>query len=477
MSDSLAEQLAKLSTKDREEILADLDPEKLQYDWEFWGRPEQQLPNHDDWEILLALAGRGWGKTRTGAEIIREWAKKPGMNLAIAARSASDLRSTVAEGISGILAVHPPSEMPEYKPSIRQIVWKNGSKATLLNAESPELFRGGSYHAALVDEWASWPFPASPDEVSAFQNLRIATREPGLPGGPKIFIATTPKKVQPLKDLLKEAETNKRIIIRRGTTFDNTSNLDSEYINTMSGIYGGTRLSEQELLGEMLEDVDGVLWTQEVLDGSRVYGLPSGGVPPLRIVGLDPSVSDEARDEAGIVVCGATTERELYKRHAWVLEDSTVQGPPEVWANAAVNAAQRWRCPIVVEKNQGGALIRGAIHNIDPNIQVFEVFAKAGKYLRAEPISLIYEQRRVHHVGFFPLLESQMVSWTSDDRKSPDRIDALVHALTALMIKPPPSFHGGHLTARSVANKKIPTTRMSNTGKRGAIFGSGIKKR
>ena len=192
---------------------------------------------------------------------------------------------------------------------------------------------------------------------------------------------------------------------------------------------------------------------------------------PLRCIGVDPSVAENPRDECGIVVCSSTADRDLYKRQAWVLEDASVHGSPDVWANRVVAMARKWGCPVVAEVNQGGALVKNAIHTIDPNIQVLEVHSKYGKALRAEPVTLAYEQNRVHHIGYLGDLESQMYSWIPGEGKSPDRVDALVHALTALLIKPPAGFTGGKITARSVAGRKIPNIRGNDTGNsRGGIF-------
>lgn len=479
MSKSLAEQLAMLPEADRLRVLEDLDMEQLEWDSKFWLRPEQIEPL-EQYRIWLILAGRGFGKTRAGSEWIREKAKdttQGRLRMGIVAKTTSDVRDTVVEGLSGILAIHPPSERPTYEPSKRLLTWPNGNEALLFSSEAPDQLRGPSLHYLWGDEFAAWsPVPDS-SGLTAFDNAMFATREGK---NPQILLTTTPKKVSSVKKMIADSEDPaKRIIVSRGKTSDNSGNLSKEYIDDMYGKYKGTKLMEQELEGILLDDIDGVLWTEQILEDARVYGLPSGSLPPLRVVGVDPSVSDSRGDEAGIVVCGSTIERELHKRHAWVMEDATVQGAPEVWANAAVNAAKRWGAPIVIEKNQGGALLRGAIHNIDPSIPVYEVWAKQGKYLRAEPISLVYQQQRVHHIGYFPELESQMLTWTQEDRRSPDRIDALVHALTALLITPPKGFHGGTLTATSMGQRRLPASRPTSAtqGRRGAVFGAGLKRR
>ncbi|NBS86361.1 MAG: hypothetical protein EBS58_06730, partial [Micrococcales bacterium] len=269
---------------------------------------------------------------------------------------------------------------------------------------------------------------------------------------------TTPKRVPLLYKLIEEAKGG-RVVISRGSTMDNSGNLSSAYLDAITGVYAGTRLAQQELYGEMLDSVEGALWTDELIELNRQNALPLN--TPLRCIGVDPSVAENPRDECGIVVVASTGERDLYKRQAWVLEDASVHGSPEVWANRVVAMARKWGCPVIAEVNQGGALVRNAINAIDPNIKVLEVHSKYGKQLRAEPVVLGYEQGRVHHIGFLAELESQMLSWIPGEGKSPDRVDALVHALTALMIKPPAGFVGGKLTAKSMASRRMPDARSS----------------
>jgi phage terminase large subunit-like protein len=272
------------------------------------------------------------------------------------------------------------------------------------------------------------------------------------------MVTTTPKRVPLLYDLLREADTNPgKVIITKGSTMDNSGNLSAAYMDGILGVYEGTRLAAQELYGEMLSDVEGALWTVELIDKTRELVMPHGA--PLRCIGVDPSVAENPRDECGIVVVAATADRDLYKRQSWVLEDASILGSPEVWANKVVAMARKWGCPVIAEVNQGGALVRNAINTIDPTVKVLEVHSKYGKALRAEPITLAYEQNRVHHIGYLADLESQMTSWIPGEGKSPDRVDALVHALTALLIKPPAGFVGGKITAKSPAGRKIPGLR------------------
>jgi phage terminase large subunit-like protein len=295
--------------------------------------------------------------------------------------------------------------------------------------------------------------------MTAFDNLRVGTR---LGLKPKLLVTTTPKRVPLLYQLIAESEKSRNVRITKGSTLDNAGNLSSAYLDAITGVYEGTRLAQQELYGEMLSDVEGALWTPDLLDRGRESTLPMG--TPLRVIGVDPSVAENPRDECGIVVCASTGERDLYRRNSWILEDATIHGSPDVWANKVVQMARKWGAPVVAEVNQGGALVRNAIQTIDPSVKVFEVHSKYGKALRAEPITLAYEQGRVHHVGYLAELESQMISWIPGEGKSPDRIDALVHALTALLIKPPPGFIGGTISAKSHSSRRLPSIRPGGGG-------------
>jgi phage terminase large subunit-like protein len=285
--------------------------------------------------------------------------------------------------------------------------------------------------------------------MTAFDNLRVGTR---LGANPKILVTTTPKRTPLLYKLIEEQKTG-RVAVTRGSTMDNAGNLSGAYLDTMLGVYEGTSLARQELFGEMLEAMEGAMWTEEMIERSREMTMPLSA--PLRCIAVDPSVAENPRDECGIVVVASTAEHDLYKRQAWVLEDASVLGSPDVWANKVVAMARKWGCPVIAEVNQGGALVRNAINTIDPTIKVLEVHSKQGKQLRAEPITMAYEQERVHHVGHLTDLETQMITWIPGEGKSPDRVDALVHGLTALLIKPPVGFSGGKIRAKSHAARRI----------------------
>lgn len=456
------EQLALMSEEERMAVLQGVDMESLMWDWKAWARPEQMPPSGDGWSIWMYMAGRGAGKTRSAAEWIREKAKDTSqgqLRFALVARTAADVRDVIVEGESGIISVSPPSERPLYEPSKRRLTWANGNTATCFTADEPDGLRGPQFHYAWADEVAAWRQTPDAAGMTSWDNLRVACR---LGKSPQIICTTTPKRVPMLYSLISESEKTGRVVISRGSTLDNAGNLSSTYLDAITGVYAGTRLAAQELYGEMLSDVDGALWTDELIERSRETAMPMS--TPLRVVGVDPSVAENPKDECGIVVCASTGERDLYRRNAWVLEDATVHGSPETWANAVVAMARKYSCPVVAEVNQGGALVTNAIKTIDPNIKVLEVHSKHGKALRAEPVTLAYEQGRVHHINYLADLESQMISWVPGEGKSPDRVDALVHALTALLIKPPPGFVGGQITAKSFASRRLPPMRGGSGG-------------
>lgn len=373
---------------------------------------------------------------------------------------------------SGIINVTPPSERPHYQPSIRRLTWPNGNTALLLSADEPDSLRGPQAHYAWGDEVAAWRQPSREGELSAWDNLRIATR---LGRHPQILATTTPKRVKLLFELLEERKRNNKIWVTRGSTYENAGNLAGAYLDAITGVYGGTNLARQELSGEMLDAVEGALWDDDMIKDSRTLELPP--YTPLRVIGVDPTVAEEPGDLCGIVVVSATNDRDMYRRHAWVLEDASLQSAPEGWAQRVVDMHKKWGAPVVAEVNQGGALVKNAIHQIDPTIPVYMVHSKVGKKLRAEPIVLAYQQGRVHHVGVnFTDLETEMVTWEPGvTRKSPDRVDALVHGLTALLIETPKGFGGGPIRAKNLADRQINIgglrQRTGRTGPRGSTPG------
>ena len=454
---SLAQVVADLSPEAREEILAEMDPDTLAFDPQFWLRPTQLRPiNETGWTLAEMVAGRGAGKTRSMCEWARHKAQGVPTRGALVARTAADVRDVLVAGESGILAVSPPSERPEYEPSKRLLTWPNGTTALCFSSEAPDQLRGPQFHWSLADELASWKYLPDESGLTAWDNLRLATR---LGEHPQIFAGTTPKRTPFMRSLIKAAEDEPGVLLLRGSTKDNQGNLSQTYIDMIYGLYAGTMLAQQELEGIMLDDIDGALWSEEMLEEARVTALPKLR-RPLIVVGCDPSVSEKPGDETGIVVVVVDAAiRDMYRRHAYVLSDASVQASPEVWAKLLVGESRRWGgAPVIAETNQGGGLIKAVLTGIDPTVRVLGVHSRFGKAIRAEPIQLASQQGRIHHVGYFPELEDQLCSWVPDEtKKSPDRLDAYVHALTSVLVKAPEGLWAGGVRAYSPSRRSIPS--------------------
>jgi phage terminase large subunit-like protein len=458
MGKSLAEEIAALTPEEQAEIFkdyTDADYEKLNYDANFWLRPEQKIPD-GDWFITALVAGRGFGKTLTASQWIRRKAlENPGCRIAIAARTVADVRNTMILGESGVLAVHSADERPEYKPSTTSLLWPNGSTALLLSSESPDGARGPQFHYGVGDEFAAWKTTVDASGATLFSNLVAATR---LGENPQLLLATTPKRTKVMKNLMEDAKDPKRRIkIITGSTFDNTS-LSKNYIDNLVGQYGNSDLAKQELDGQMLEDQEGLVFTTEMLDKA----LDESGVTPympLRFVAVDPSVSETPTDECGIMVMGVTQERDLTKRTVYVLEDCSVKAGPDVWSKVVVDAAARWNTKFVVyEKNQGGALVSMALTALDESLKTFPVVATKGKQTRAEPVVVAMQQERVRFNGMMAELIEQCLYFDPEtSRFSPDRMDAMVWGVYAAILSPPPGLRAGRYSAQSAAGRKLPT--------------------
>ena len=389
------------------------------HDWSFWAR-DKQLPPDGDWRYWVILAGRGFGKTRTGAEWVRAQVQQyPMVNLIGA--TADDARDIMIEGESGILAVCPPSERPEYVISKRRLEWPNGARSLIFTADEPERLRGKQHMQLWADELCAWRYPEAWHQ--AMFGLRLGDN-------PRACITTTPKPTALLLDLLKHP----KAVVVRGTTYENRANLAEDFYNDIVSQYEGTRRGRQELMAEILDDVPGALWTRKVLDDTRVQSKPDDF--KRVVVAIDPAVTaGEDSNDTGIVVCGV----EAKTGHGYVLEDLTINASPDVWARRAVEAYHRWHADrIVAETNNGGDMVEHTIRTVDPTVSFKQVRASRGKHTRAEPVSALYEQGRVHHVGMFAEMEDQLCVWVPGD-DSPDRLDALVWGLTELMLIP----HGG----------------------------------
>lgn len=428
---------------------SETDLAKFRFDWLWFARKNQlpplKLPNGKDWLTWLILAGRGFGKTRCGAEWIRSivcgstpLARGTHSRIALVAETAADARDVLVEGESGILACHPRDMRPTYEVSKRRLTWPNGAVATLYNGTEPDQLRGPQHDAAWVDELAKYRYAEETWDMLQF-GLRLGLQ-------PRQCVTTTPRPIP----LIKELVNNPTTFVTRGKTSDNVKNLASSFLKTIVKKYEGTRLGRQELDGDILDDLPGALWSHDSF--KRVYEFPE----MVRIVvAIDPSGTKgapanttkgkaalkEVGDDIGIVVCGKGVDGLGY-----VLADGTCNLGPQQWGKRAVDYYHGSWSPtpddhraaaIVVETNFGGAMVASLIKTIDPLVKVIEVRAASGKLARAEPVAALYAQDRIRHVGRFDALEEQMVLMAPDGysgKGSPDRLDALVWAMTELFL-------------------------------------------
>jgi len=361
----------------------------------------------------MMLTGRGFGKTRALSEWIRTQVETGKCRrIAIVAPTAADARDVMVEGESGVLAVSPPWNRPNYEPSKRRLTWKSGVMATTYSADEPERLRGPQHDGAVCDELAAWRYP------EAFDMLMFGLR---LGSNPQCAIGTTPKPRKLIRDLLEDP----RCIVVRGSTYENRVNLAPAFFSSIVRTYEGTTLGQQELHGEVLTDIPGALWNRGIILRSEEPETTNRVV-----VAIDPAVtSTDQSDETGVIVAGKAGDR------FYVLEDLSGRYSPETWARVAVEAYHRWKGDrIVGEVNNGGDMIESVIRQVDRNIPYTAVRASRGKAVRAEPIAALYEQGRGFHCGTFSDLEDQMCSWTVEADWSPDRMDALVWAATELML-------------------------------------------
>lgn len=400
--------------------LSDEQRAGLRYEWRAWARPEQIAPL-GAWLVWLILAGRGFGKTRTGAEWVREEVESGRRSrIALIAPTAADARDVMVEGESGLLAISPPWFRPQYEPSKRRLTWPNGALATVYTADEPERLRGPQHDGAWCDELAAWRYP------DAWDMMQFGLR---LGDDPRVVVTTTPKPVKLVRDLSKSATT----AITRGSTYDNAANLAQPFLDAIKAKYEGTRLGRQELYAEVLDDVPGALWTRALLDETRV-----AKAPELRrvVVAVDPSGGHtEDNDEQGIVVAGVGVDG-----HGYTLADYSCRMTPDGWGRRAVQAYIDHKADrIVFEANYGGEMcehvIQTAARVMGVKVAVKMLHASRGKVVRAEPVAALFEQKRAHHVGAFDRLEDEQCTFaplTFDG--SPNRVDAEVWAYTELML-------------------------------------------
>lgn len=448
----------------------------LEYDSSFWLRPKQKVPTTGDWFITALVAGRGFGKTLTMTEWVRKFVKEnPGCRLAIAGRTAGDIRNTMVTGESGILAKSPLEERPEYKKMESMLVWPNGSTAQLLSSEVPDAARGPQYHATLADEFAAWKTTPDASGATLFDNLVLATR---LGKNPKMLLATTPKRTKVMKDVMEwSKDPERKVNIVTGSTYENAT-LSKDYLRNIENQYGDSDLAKQELEGLMLEDAEGIVFTDAMLESaSSVDKVPNN---LIKIIAVDPTVAGDPKnaDECGIMVIGATRESDYRHRTAYVLEDATVTAKPEDWAKVVADTARKWGIRnVVVETNQGGDLLRNIIQSNDNGLIVHNVTATKGKVKRVEPVAIKMQQGKVFFSpkDDFLQLKDQLTFYDPDiSGYSPDRMDAFAWGVTALLIDPPKTLRFGTFQAHR-AKGSMP--RRMNTGRSVRRYGNRSPRR
>ena len=407
--------------EDSPTLLPKLEPSDIQTGsrlfWKSVARPNQ-IPPESNWQTWLILSGRGWGKTRTGAEWITYQAlSKKKTRWAVVARTSADIRDTCFEGESGLISVikrYGIYDDRAYNRSNFSYTFANGSRIKGFSAEEPDRLRGPQFHGAWCDELAAWEKPDTWDQLQF--GLRLGEH-------PQTVITTTPRPTKLIKELLGKDST----FITRGSTFENSKNLSQSALLEMQNRYANTRLGRQELFGEVLDDNPGALWNRTQIETTRVQEAPAF----VRVVvGIDPAVtSGEDSDFTGIVTAGVSQDG-----HYYILSDKTIKASPDKWARVAINEFELHKADrIIAETNNGGDLVVHLLQQVNPNIPVKKVTATRGKAVRAEPIAALYEQGRVHHVGYFAELEQQMTEWEPGvSKNSPDRLDAMVWAITEL---------------------------------------------
>ena len=416
----------------------------LPWVFEFWALPHQ-LPPRGDWKTWVIMGGRGAGKTRAGSEWVRAQVEGAGpadpgkcRRVALVGETVDQVRDVMVLGESGIVACSPPDRKPEWLASKNQLVWPNGAMAQVFSAHEPEAMRGPQFDAAWADELGKWKKGSE-----AWDQLQFALR---LGKNPQQVVTTTPRNVAVLKAILKNPST----VITHAPTEANRAYLAESFLAEVQARYGGTKFGRQELEGVLIEEADGALWTHQMLEAARVDEVP---VFNRVVVAVDPPVTSmKSSDECGIIVVGADTRGEPKGWRAVVLEDASVKGAtPEGWARAALAAMERHGADrLVAEVNQGGDLVERLVRMIDPLVPFRAVHATRSKMLRAEPVAALYEQGRVKHVRGLGALEEQMGKMTATGWQgagSPDRLDALVWALTDLMLG---ALHGGRPSVRSL---------------------------
>lgn len=436
---TIALALATLTPADRDRFVASLTPHEalvLKHHWPFWARPEQLPPSDHEFATWLVLAGRGFGKTRVGAEQVHAWAEELGGDgrIALVGKDPGDVRKTMIEGESGLMACASPWFTPAYSPALGVVLWPNGCQGFTYSSEVPDKLRGPQHHKFWGDELCKWKHAQD-----TWDNLQFGLR---LGDNPQGVITTTPRPILTLREILNDPAT----VITRGSTFDNQHNLPARFLRRLLRLYAGTRLGRQELNAELLTDTPGALWTLKIIEACRVRTHPE----LTRIaVAIDPGASDPSQDaeghaETGIVAGGVARDGVPY-----VLRDESGSLTPAEWGKRAVTLYHELKADVLIaEANNGGEMVRHVVQTAARDlgllVNIRLVHASRGKQTRAEPVSALYEQTRVRHVGTFPELEDQMSTWVPG-QKSPDRMDALVWLMTALVLEAGPDMPVGVL--------------------------------
>ena len=436
MKKSKAASLVSLPEGKRRAFLGDLSENALAampWIWDLWANPLHQVAPEGDWTTWVILGGRGAGKTRAGAEWVRQQVEGSGpldagrcRRVALVGETIDQTRSVMVEGDSGIMAVTPPDRKPKFIASRNLLIWPNGAEAVLASAVNYEALRGPQFDAIWADELGKWRYAREAWDMLQF-TLRLGQQ-------PQQVITTTPRDVAVLREILEDETT----VVSRAGTEANIANLAPGFVERLKARYGGTWLGRQELNGELLREREGALWTRDMIDMTRA--LAPDDMTRV-VVAVDPPVSTgKGADECGIVVVGVRAKGPQKDWAAWVLADCSVAGKsPQGWAEAAANAYEEFEADrLVAEVNQGGDLVESLMRQVAPNIAYKSVHARKGKRMRAEPVAALYEQGRVHHVEAFEALENQMCGYTGNGSgPSPDRLDALVWALTELIVDAP----------------------------------------
>ena len=396
---------------------SEIESRLLRLKWINMARPKQLTP-HGEWSIWLILAGRGWGKTLTGAQDMAWFGlSNPESRIAIIAPTFADGRDTCVEGESGLLSILNDETIANYNRSLGEVVLHNGSRFKTFSADSPERLRGPQHHRAWCDELGSWKY------TETWAQLMFGLR---LGQNPKVVITTTPKPIPIIKELAKR----KDVLVTSGSTFENEKNLADAAVVALRERYAGTRLGRQELFAEILEDVEGSLWSRDMLQSAMLKF--NEKLPDFKrvVVAVDPAVTaNKDSNETGIVICATDHKGQYY-----VLNDISGVYTPDTWAKKTVEAYESYKADkVIAEVNNGGDLVQKVVKTVDPNVNYKAVRATRGKFVRAEPIAALYEQKRVKHVNRFSLLEDQLCTYNPEISSiSPDRLDALVWGLTEL---------------------------------------------